>query len=383
MNINYHSLLTLMTVAIALLPGFLLLDRWWRERIYDLPGKTILITGGSRGLGLVIARQFVKARARLAICARDEAELERARTELEQHGGDVFAFTCDVTDQAQVEQMVQQVRERLGAIDILINNAGTDIVGPLETLTMQDYDDMMKLHFWAPLYTTYAVLPEMRQRQAGRIVNISSIGGKVVSPHMVAYCASKFALVGLSEAMRTELAKDGIAVTTVCPGFIHTGVVDHAIIKGQQRQEFAWFSISDSLPLISASAEQVARATIAGLRRGDAEVIVPFRFWLAAKFYALFPGLNTTLFSLVNRLLPGPGGMDKERAFGKDSHSFWSPSWLTYLSDRAARRNNELPVTEPKAATDVKQVETDGERSPKQVEADKDQFSPTIAEDKR
>jgi hypothetical protein len=248
---------------------------------------------------------------------------------------------------------------------------------------MQDYDDMMKLHFWAPLYTTYTVLPEMRQRQAGRIVNISSIGGKVVSPHMVAYCASKFALVGLSEAMRTELAKDGIAVTTVCPGFIHTGVVDHAIIKGQQRQEFAWFSISDSLPLISASAEQVARATIAGLRRGDAEVIVPFRFWLAAKFYALFPGLNTTLFSLVNRLLPGPGGMDKERAFGKDSHSFWSPSWLTYLSDRAARRNNELPVTEPKAATDVKQVETDGERSPKQVEADKDQFSPTIAEDKR
>jgi short-subunit dehydrogenase len=131
----------------------------------------------------------------------------------------------------------------------------------------------------------------MRQRQHGRIVNISSIGGKVVSPHMVAYCASKFALTGLSEAMRTELAKDGITVTTVCPGFIRTGVVDHVIVKGQHRKEFAWFSISDSLPLISTSAENVARQTIAAARRGDAELIVPLPFWLSAKLYALFPGL--------------------------------------------------------------------------------------------
>jgi short-subunit dehydrogenase len=381
MNINYHSLLTLIAVAIALLPSFLLLDRWWRERIYELQGKTILITGGSRGLGLVMARQLVEAGARLAVCARDEAELARARTELEQRGGEVFALTCDVTDQAQVEQMVQQVRDRFGMIDILINNAGTDIVGPLETLTMHDYDDTMKLHFWAPLYTTSAVLPEMRDRKAGRIVNISSIGGKVVSPHMVAYCASKFALVGLSEGMRTELATEGIVVTTVCPGFIRTGVVDHAIMKGQHQKEFAWFSISDSLPLISASAEQVARATIAALKRGEAEVIVPFPAWLSAKFYALFPGLSTNLFSLGNRFLPKSGGIDQDRAFGKDSHSFWSPSWLTYLSDRAAQRNNELPATEPKVTTDVKQVGTDGDRS-EQVEADREpSLTPTIAED--
>ncbi|HEY9761656.1 MAG TPA: SDR family NAD(P)-dependent oxidoreductase [Trichocoleus sp.] len=367
MDINYQSLFLLVAIAIALLPGFLLVDRWWREREYDLQGKTILMTGGSRGLGLVMARQLVDAGARLAICARDEAELARARTELEQRGGDLLALTCDVTDQAQVEQMVQQVKSHFGPVDILINNAGTDIVGPLETLTMQDYDDLMKLHFWAPLYTTYAVLPDMRkavratldERQAGRIVNISSIGGKVASPHMVAYCASKFALVGLSEGMQTELAKTGIAVTTVCPGFIRTGVVDHAIMKGQHRKEFAWFSISDSLPLISASAERVARATIAGMRRGEAEVIVPFPAWFSAKVYALFPGLMTSLFGLANWFLPGPGGIDNERAFGKDSHSFWSPSWLTYLSDRAAERNNELPATEPKVTTDVGPVGND------------------------
>ena len=147
MLINYATLFGLVAVALVLLPGFLLVDRWWRERIYELSGKAILITGGSRGLGLVMARQLADAGARVAICARDEAELERARTELEQRGGDIFALTCDVTDQAQVEQLVQQTKDHFGAIDILINNAGTDIVGPLENLTIQDYDDLMKLHF--------------------------------------------------------------------------------------------------------------------------------------------------------------------------------------------------------------------------------------------
>ncbi|HEY9738105.1 MAG TPA: SDR family NAD(P)-dependent oxidoreductase [Trichocoleus sp.] len=366
MGINYHGLLALITVAIALLPGFIFLDRRTREQGYDLQGKTVLMTGGSRGLGLVMARQLIDMGAQLAICARDDAELERAQAELAQQGGEVFALTCDVTDQAQVEQMVQQVKDRFGMIDILINNAGTDIVGPLENLTLQDYDDLMKLHFWAPLYTSQAVLPEMRDRKAGRIVNISSIGGKVVSPHMVAYCASKFALVGLSEGMRTELASAGIAVTTVCPGFIHTGVIDHAIMKGQHRKEFTWFSIGDSLPLVAVSPEKVSRATIAGLRRGAAEVIVPFPALLTARFYGLFPGLTINVLSWVNRLLPGPSATGQERAFGRDSHSSWAPSWLTYLSNRAAHRNNELPVNEPKAPAEVKQVGTVG--SPSEAE---------------
>jgi NAD(P)-dependent dehydrogenase (short-subunit alcohol dehydrogenase family) len=159
MNVNYQSLLNLTAIIIGMLLSSLLLDRWWRERIYDLNGKTILITGGSRGLGLVIARQLIEKGARLAICARDTTKLEQARTELEQRGGDVLAMPCDVTEQTQVEQMVQQVHERFGVLDILINNAGIDIVGPMDLMTMEDYDDTMKLHFWAPLYTTYAVLP--------------------------------------------------------------------------------------------------------------------------------------------------------------------------------------------------------------------------------
>src|SRR4028119_36644 len=185
--IDYQNPLILLAVGVAALFVVLWMVRSWREHQYDLTGKTVLLTGGSRGLGLVMARQLVQQGARLAICARDRAELERARVELNQCGGEVLTVPCDVTDRSQVDQMVQQVRDRFGQIDILINNAGTDLVGPMDLLTIDDYDDLMKLHFWAPLHTTYAVFPEMRQRQAGRIVNISSIGGQGVSPHLVGY----------------------------------------------------------------------------------------------------------------------------------------------------------------------------------------------------
>lgn len=316
--------------------------QWWQAYSYDLNGKTILLTGGSRGLGLVMARQLVQAGARLAICARDADELERARAELTQAGGEAIAIPCDVTDRTQVDSLVQQVRDRLGRIDVLINNAGIDIVGPMEVMTMQDYDDTMKLHFWAPLYTTYAVLPEMQQRKTGRIVNIASIGGKIVFPHMLAYCASKFALVGLSEGMQAELAKDGISVTTICPGTIRTGVLRHVPFKGQHRQEFTWFSLADSLPLISVSAEQVARQTIAAFRRGQAEVIMPLHILITAKFYALFPGLSASLLGGVNRSLPSAGGIGTARAEGKDSRPAWLPAWILGLNRRAEERNNEL-----------------------------------------
>ncbi|MEJ7710408.1 MAG: SDR family oxidoreductase [Pyrinomonadaceae bacterium] len=139
--------------------------------------------------------------------------------------------------------MVQRVTETLGGIDVLINNAGLIQVGPLEVMTLEDYEEAMRTHFWAPLYTILAVLPQMRRRQEGRIVNISSIGGKIAVPHLVPYSASKFALVGLSTGLRTELAKDKIVVTTVSPGLIRTGSPRNATFKGKHREEYAWFSI--------------------------------------------------------------------------------------------------------------------------------------------
>jgi NAD(P)-dependent dehydrogenase (short-subunit alcohol dehydrogenase family) len=170
--------------------------RKWRE--YDFRDKVALITGGSRGLGLVIARQLLHQGAKVTICARDEAELERARSDLGRNHGQVLIVPCDVTDREQVQAMVRDVQHHFGQIDALINNAGIIQVGPVELMTLDDYAEAMKVHFWGPLYTVLAVLPGMRQRREGRIVNISSIGGKVSMPHLLPYNASKFALVGLS-----------------------------------------------------------------------------------------------------------------------------------------------------------------------------------------
>jgi short-subunit dehydrogenase len=309
---------------------------------YDLRNKNVLITGGSRGLGLVMAREFLRQGANVAICARDTNELEAAAEDLNQHGAVVLTFQCDVTDKAQVEEMVQKVYYSFGRIDVLVNNAGIISVGPMEEMTIEDYEEAMKTNYWAALYTTLAVLPAMRQHRDGHIVNIASIGGKISVPHLLPYNTGKFALVGLSEGMTAELKKDGIVVTTVCPGLMRTGSPRNANFKGQHREEYAWFALSDSLPITSISAESAARQIVAACKRGDAEVILSIQAKIAIKFHALFPELTTELMGLVNRLLPAPGGIGTQAAKGKDSESELVPSMLTALDEKAARKNNQI-----------------------------------------
>ncbi|MBD0369886.1 MAG: SDR family NAD(P)-dependent oxidoreductase [Pyrinomonadaceae bacterium] len=324
--------------------GALLACRALARRLfgYSLRGKVVLITGGSRGLGLVMAREFAREGARLAICARRSDELEAARADLKARGAEVLAVPCDVTDRAQVNEMTNIVRDRFGRVDVLVNNAGVIQVGPIEVMTIEDYENAMKTHFWGPLYTTLAVLPEMRRRREGRIVNITSIGGKISIPHLVPYSASKFALVGLSEGLRAELLKDGVVVTTVCPGLMRTGSPRNALFKGKHRAEYAWFAISDSLPVTSMNAVRAARQIVAATKRGDAEVILTIQAQLAARFHGLFPGTTADLLGLVNKLLPEAGGIGRACARGKDSQSSLAPSVLTALSEKAAAKNNEM-----------------------------------------
>ena len=309
---------------------------------YSMRGRVVLITGGSRGLGLVMARELAREGAKLAICARDEEELIRAHADLRQYGAQVFAVPCDVTVRAQAEGMVQAAQDHFGRVDVLINNAGVIQVGPMEVMTLEDYEEAMRIHFWAPLYTTLAALPEMRRRGEGRVVNISSIGGKISVPHLLPYSVSKFALVGLSEGLRAELAKDGIVVTTVCPGLMRTGSPRNATFKGQHHAEYAWFAISDALPVTSMKAERAARQIITACKRGDAEVVLSVQAKLAALFHGVFPGLTADILGVVNGLLPDAGGIGTGRAKGKESESDLAPSWLTMLSDNAARENNEV-----------------------------------------
>src|SRR5437870_11153401 len=182
--------------------------------------KVALITGGSRGLGLEIARQICAQRAKVALIARDAEELARAKTELDRSATEVLTIQCDLLESAQIQSAVQQTIQRFGKIDILINNAGIIEIGPLAHMQLKDFDRAMRLHFWAPYILYLLVAPHMRAKGGGRIVNISSIGGKIAVPHMAAYAASKFALAGFSDAMRPELAQDNIYVTTVTPGLM-------------------------------------------------------------------------------------------------------------------------------------------------------------------
>jgi NAD(P)-dependent dehydrogenase (short-subunit alcohol dehydrogenase family) len=310
-------------------------------RAIPLRGRTVMITGGSRGLGLVLAREFAKAGAQIAICARDPDELRRAETDLLERGARVFSITCDVTNQESVDHAVNMIRDVYGEIDILVNNAGLIQVGPLQEMTLDDFEAALKTHFWAPLYTTLAVVPGMRRQRLGRIVNISSLAGRVAAPHLVPYSASKFALTGLSQALRAELAKDGILVTTVLPGLMRTGSPVNALFKGHNRAEYALFSIADSLPGLSVSAELAARQIVNACRYGDPELVISWPAKLAALFHGIFPGLTADALGAVDRLLPGPGGVGSRSVKGRDSTSALSPSWATRLSDQAALANNE------------------------------------------
>jgi NAD(P)-dependent dehydrogenase (short-subunit alcohol dehydrogenase family) len=312
------------------------------SRRYDFQNRLVVITGGSRGLGLLIARRLAEEGAALVICARDDEELERAASELRLRAAFVAAYVCDITQPPDIQSLFERIHREIGPVDVLVNNAGIIQVGPVETMTIADYHQAMAAHFWAPLLCIEHVLPEMRRRGEGRIVNISSIGGEMGVPHLVPYCASKFALNGLSQGLRAELVKDGIYVTTVCPGLMRTGSPRHALVKGQHRAEYAWFSIGDALPLVSMSADRAARRIVSACRYGRAKLVIPTVAKLAVCAEAVAPELTAELSGLVAQMLPAPGGIGRTAVKGYHSTSEWSPSLLTALGDRAAARNNEL-----------------------------------------
>jgi NAD(P)-dependent dehydrogenase (short-subunit alcohol dehydrogenase family) len=310
---------------------------------FDFRGKAVLITGGSRGLGLVMARLLADEGARLTIVARDRAELEQARQDLAARGAEVLAFPCDVRDQREAQGAIERTVARYGAIDVLINNAGVIQAGPLDHMQIADFENALATHLWGPLYTMLASVPHMRRQGGGRIVNIASIGGKVAVPHLVPYTTSKSALVVLSDGMRAELARDQIAITTVCPGLMRTGSHFNALFKGQHAEEFTWFSILDSLPISSIDAQRAARQIVEACRRGDPQLVISLQARAIALLAPAFPGVAARVTELMNRLLPSPTGARGDVAqAGWQSQSRWAPSLLTRLSDRAAEENNGL-----------------------------------------
>ncbi len=333
------SRLLLLGVAAA---GGIVLARVLAAPGFDWRGKVVLITGGSRGLGLVLARKLAQRGAAVAICARDAEELRRAEADIRRFGGAVRGYICDVTRPEALRQMIDQIELQIGAIDVLINNAGIITMGPVEEMTEQDFEEAMRIYFWAPLRATLAVLPRMRQRRWGRIVNISSIGGKVPVPHLTPYCAAKFALTGLSGCLRAELAGSGVGVTTICPFVMRTGSQVNASFKGKHRAEFTWFMFAGSSAPFSVPVERAADRIILAAERAEPEVMVGIEAKAVARLYGLSPGLALRVLGAVNRLLPGPGGIGYARERGLESRTMLATSLPTRPIYKAALKNNQV-----------------------------------------
>jgi len=336
---------TVLTVAGGLIGIALGVRTFVRARRYmSLKGRTVLITGGSRGLGLTLARFAGREGANVAICARDADELDRASDDLMSRGLRVLAIPCDITDGEAAEDLVAHVVEEFGTVDVLINNAGVIQVGPMEEMTVQDYHEAMKTHFEGHLHTTLAVLPVMRGKRGGRIVNITSIGGKVAAPHLLPYTASKFALVGFSEGLRAELLKNNIFVTTVVPGLFRSGSPRNAYFKGQHEKEYAWFATADMAPGLSMSPELLARRILNAAKHGQAELITPMAASLQARINGVVPGLMSELSALVNWFLPSPGGLRNWRATGANSTG-QIPALIQRRIDQTGEEHNEMGST--------------------------------------
>ena len=330
-----------LSFAFAIVIGAWVVSRILRTQRFPLKDKVVLITGGSRGLGLVLARHICAAGGKVALIARDREELGRAKADVTRRGGAVQTVQCDLLDAEQIQSAVRQIIDRFGKIDILINNAGIIEVGPVEHMTPEDFERAMRLHFWAPFELISRIVPEMRTWGGGRIVNISSIGGKVAVPHLAPYSASKFALTGFSDALRSELARDNIHVTTVAPGMMRTGSHVNARFKGRHDAEFGWFAASAGAPLISMNADRAARKILAACRRGQPSLTLTFAARTAILGNALFPNLTGYWMKTVNRFLPAAGEHDGNELRAGAQLRRSTPKWLTRLVDRAASKNNE------------------------------------------
>lgn len=278
---------------------------WSQFKDYSFRRKTAVITGGSRGLGLSIAWNLLEQGASVVLLARDEDELARARKILKRDfpKSRVMIIPCDITDHASLAQALNKAKRETRGIDLLVNNAGSILVGPFSTMVLADFEAQMRLHLLAVVDAIQIALPELKRRQ-GRILNICSLGGKIAVPHMAAYDASKFAMSGFAQAVRGELAEQGVLMTTAYPTVMRTGSTIQAVFKGDHEKEFRLFDTIDHLPVLSLSADRAAKKVLTAVREGRSEVVLSIPARLREAVAAIFPETVQLLMDFVSPLLP-------------------------------------------------------------------------------
>jgi short-subunit dehydrogenase len=242
-----------------------------------IEGKVAIVTGASEGIGAACAAEFARAGARLAVTARSEEGLRRAAPE-------ALVVPGDLTDEATRRRVVEETLARYGAIDILVNNAGAGLYLHSWCAPMEEARRVMELDYFAALGMVQLVVPHMRARGSGMIVNVGSIGGKITLPWLTLYCAAKSALGTLAEGLRMELRRDGIRTMLVCPGYVRTNFQNNARL-GQPPAAMV------SRRRFGITAAECARDIRRGVER-DARTIVTPRFgWLLVALARLAPAL--------------------------------------------------------------------------------------------
>jgi NAD(P)-dependent dehydrogenase (short-subunit alcohol dehydrogenase family) len=308
----------------------------------QLQDKVVLIVGGSRGLGLALAFEFGARGSRLALCARNEEELNAACRRLSEKGIEALPFVADITHSHETAPLIERVIQQFGQLDVLVNDAGEIQVGPLSSFTHADFESAMNLMFWGPVNLTFAALPHMSERGSGQIVNITSIGGRVSVPHLLPYCCAKFALVGFSSGLATEVKRRGIYVLTVVPGLMRTGSYLHAKFAGNADAEFTWFGLLGNMPGLSVAAETAARQILAAIeaKKHNCTISVPAKLLVGAE--TLFPHTTRTIMGYINAILPS-ANQPTPQTQGRHLNSRASTAFqaFTALGKQAARTFNE------------------------------------------
>ncbi|MCC5668187.1 SDR family NAD(P)-dependent oxidoreductase [Nostoc sp. CHAB 5784] len=187
-----------------------------------LNGKVALITGASSGIGEATAIALAAEGAKIALAARRVEKLEALAKQITDQGGQALVIIADVTDDAQIQEMVEKTQSHFGGVDILINNAGVMLVGPVEGADIGDWQRMIDIDLLGLMKTTHAVLPALKAQGGGHIVNIASIAGRIPIPNYAVYNAVKFGVVAFSEALRKEVIKEKIRITVIEPGAVAT-----------------------------------------------------------------------------------------------------------------------------------------------------------------
>jgi NAD(P)-dependent dehydrogenase (short-subunit alcohol dehydrogenase family) len=340
---------------------------WRRRRGEPLTGEVALVTGGSRGLGYLLARRLLREGCTVVICGRDGVTLERAVERLRFEEGATIAMLespgatagetadmvgpgavlaarrCDVGDEEAVRELVEAIVARFGRLDIVVNNAGIIQVGPVEAMALEDFHSTMDADYWGAVHTTLAVLPGMRSCGHGRLVNITSIASDVAVPRLLPYVAAKHAKLGFSDALRAELAAEGVTVTTVIPGLMRTGSPVHADFRGRPEREYAWFVLGDILPFTAMSAERAAARIVRAIRRKEARVTLSWQARTLRLLHGLAPCATGRGLRAANRLLSAAVDGDRARPDAAPGTALRGtlPAPVEWALDHAAWRANQ------------------------------------------